>query len=175
METPRGLTLPFQHLLPFLADFFLELGARLRDRRKILDPLERPARVDDRARVEALLPGLDARIERPAPAATENLNRLRRIGARRERPEDVESAGRIDVFIHDNDVAAEIGARVDLRRSEHRLARVAGIALFDRDDVEEPAAAGFVAPYAAHVRNAGLFHLLPDESGFHHALRDGII
>ena len=36
-------------------------------------------------------------------------------------------------------------------------------------------AAGLVAPYSSHVRNAGLFHLLPNQRRLHHAFGNGIV
>src|SRR5581483_7115925 len=83
--------------------------------------------------------------------------------------------GRVDVFVDHDHVTAEVRAGVHLRGGEHRLARVAGIALLDGDDVEQSSAAGFVAPHAFDVGNAGLFDLLPDQRCFHHAFRDRII
>ena len=78
----------------------------------------------------------------------EGLRHLLDTGARGHvpaghRPEHVEFARRIDVFIDYYDEAPVVGAAEGLRREKERLAGVAGIGLFDRDDIKETADAGF--------------------------------
>src|ERR1051325_2792946 len=137
--------------------------ARLGDLGEVLHPFVRTARVDDGARVEALLARVDDRIERAAPAAPDDLDVLHGVRAARHRPHDVVVVAGVDIFVHHDHVAAEIGARVALRGDERGLARVARIALLDRDDEHETAAAGDRKPYALDVRHAGLFQLVPDK------------
>src|SRR5204862_24493 len=60
-------------------------------------------------------------------------------------------------------------------RRERRLPGVARVGLLDRDNVEEPPAAGLVTPDALHVRNPHLLDLVPDERGFRDALAEGVI
>src|SRR5678816_641638 len=102
-----------------------------------------------RDRVKTFLARLNARIERSAPAAAENFDGLHRIGTAGQGPEHVKRVGRVDVLIDDDHVAAEICAGVDLGGDQHRLARMAWVALLDRDDVEQAPAAGFVTPHAS--------------------------
>ena len=64
---------------------------------------------------------------------------------------------------------------MDLGGDQHGLARMAGIALFDRDDVEQAATAGFVTPHTPHIRNAGFFDLFPNQRRFHHAFSNGVV
>src|SRR6185369_11925011 len=97
-----------------LQDIFLQLPARAGDRRKVLDPFERPAGVDQRARAEAFFRARDDRVERAAPAASHDVDRLLRIDARTDRPEHVVDVGNIDVVVDDDGVAAEIGAGLAL-------------------------------------------------------------
>ena len=86
------------------------------------------------------------------------------IGTRGQSPEDVESLGGVDVVVHHDDIASEVGAGVHLRSHEAGLARVARIALLDGDDVQQTATARLVAPHALDVRNPRLLHLGPQMS-----------
>src|SRR5580765_1436266 len=52
---------------------------------------------------------------------------------------------------------------------------MAGIALFDRDDIEEAAAAGFVTPNPFDIRHAAFLDLLADQRSIHNAFSGGII
>src|SRR5262249_11716335 len=74
-----------------------------------------------------------------------------------------------------DNVASEVGARMNLGRDQRGLACMTGVALFDRNDVEQPAAAGFMTPYTLDVRHAGFFDLIPDQSRFNHTFRQRII
>src|SRR5215470_3768662 len=49
------------------------------------------------------------------------------------------------------------------------------VALFDGNDVEQPAATSLVTPNTLDVGHAALLHLFPDERRFHHALGNGVI
>src|SRR5581483_6937472 len=148
---------------PFLFGRVEHFLARFGDLGEVLHPFVRAARVDDRARVEALLARMDDRIERTAPAAPDDLDVLHRVRAARHRPHDIVVVAGIYVLVHDDDIAAEIGARVALRGDQGGLARVAGIALLDRHDEHETAAARHREPHALNVRHAGFFQLVPDE------------
>src|SRR6266567_3211052 len=79
-DSRKDLSLSFNNFLPLVVDLFFQLRRRLGHRREVFHPLEWPAGVDHRPRVETLLARLDARIERAAPAAAEDFNGLHRIG-----------------------------------------------------------------------------------------------
>src|SRR5437867_5863495 len=108
VQSQSQFCLTFDNLLPLFVDLLFQLRGRLGDRRKVLHPLERTAGVDHGAGVETLLARLDARIERAAPAAAQNLDGLHRIGAACQRPEYVEGVGRINIFVDDDDVPAKV-------------------------------------------------------------------
>ena len=50
---------------------------------------------------------------------------------------------------------------------------MARIHLLDRDHVEQPAGAGFMAPDAVDARQSGLFDLVPDHCRFYRGAREG--
>src|SRR6185436_18640037 len=126
-----------EKLTPIGGDFIFQLTARAADLGKFLTPLVGTCRVDYGARAVADFVAWDTRVERTAPGASEDFDRLRRIGAAAERPQKFFGVGDVDVVIDHDHVAAEIRARAALARDQARLARVAGIALLDRDDREE--------------------------------------
>ncbi len=104
-------------------------------------PFERLRRVDEQARVEALVVGVDGGVERARPRAVDDVERRFGVRAREDRPHDVVQVGDVDVLVHDDDHAAEIRADAAHRRDVRGLPRVAGIALLDRDRDEQPAPA----------------------------------
>ena len=61
----------------------------------------------------------------PAPGALDDVDRLLGIGPRAHRPDHVVQVGHVHVLVDDDDVAAEVGARVAHRRDVAGLARVA--------------------------------------------------
>src|SRR6516225_142725 len=60
-----------------------DFGARFRNRRKVVEPFERSAGVDNRARAMTLLGFRNNRIQRAAPTSPDHLDIDLRIGARR--------------------------------------------------------------------------------------------
>src|SRR6266545_5057412 len=96
----RELALPFRGILVscFVAD-----GA---GSGKLVAPFPWPHRFDDHARVMALAPRRDDRVERAAPRAPENIDGSRRVRARGDRPEYFVDVGDIDIVVHDDYVAA---------------------------------------------------------------------
>src|SRR5205823_7602991 len=130
-------------------------GLRPDRRREPVAPLPGAGRVDDEPAVEALLPGLDGRVEWAAPGAVDEVQAPLRIGPRADRPDDLVQVGDVDVVVDDHRDAAEIGAAAALAGDVPGLARVARVALLDGNHVEQPAAADPVAPGGRHVRDAG--------------------
>ena len=175
--TFAGIRPQAQPILPRMsANFSLtcctQLGARARDHGKILEPLERPAGVDDGARIgRACL--VEQRIERPAPGAAHKLDVAGGIAARADRPHHVEQVGRIDVVVDHDDEAPEIGRRLAAGGEQAGLAGMAGIGLLDGDDVEHARAAEFVHPHAGDAGQSGALDLVPDHAGLHHAFAEG--
>src|SRR5262245_44750118 len=84
-----ALSLLIQNLAPFLFSRAARRRTRFGHRRKLAQPLVRPARVNDRARAMTFPVLRNDRIERAAPTAADDLDVFRRIRARRQRPEDV--------------------------------------------------------------------------------------
>src|SRR5205085_1940417 len=80
-----------------------------------------------------------------------------RIAARAHRPDHVLYVRGIDVVVHDDDPAADVSDRGDLRRDQPDLCRVTEVALLDRYDAERSSATGLVQPRASHIGNAGAF------------------
>src|SRR5207237_9629037 len=107
-------------------------------------PLPRPRRVDDRERAEALLVRVDARIERAAPRARDDVDRFRRLAAGAHRPEDLLEIHNVDVVVDDDGVATQVRAGMHARRRVTDLPRVTGVPLADLDRVEETRAADLV-------------------------------
>src|SRR5438132_11191322 len=126
----------------------LDLGARGVDRREVRLPLPRPGRVDDRPRAVALAVLRDARVERTAPRAFDDVDGLHRVGPRAHGPDDVVEVHHVDVVVDDDDVAAEVRARVPGRGEVSHLAGMPRVALLDAHGVEEPRATDLVAPHA---------------------------
>src|SRR5512132_49563 len=83
-------------------------------RRKLFAPFPRPYCLDNQPRVKALLPRLNDWIERTAPAATQQVDRRRRVGARADRPHHFVGIGNVDIIIDDNNVATEVSAGMAL-------------------------------------------------------------
>src|SRR5437016_8197350 len=166
---PRLLLSLLQLILEFLPHLAAQLVRGLYHRREILEHLEGPAGVDDRARVpgDALR---QTRIERPAPGAAQDVDVLGRVAARAHRPEDLVEVRRVDVVVDDHHEAAEVGARLAACGQQRRLLRMAGVGLLDRDDVEHARAARLVHPHAAHAGEAGALDLVPDHARLHDAL-----
>src|SRR6266576_842061 len=77
-----------EKLAPVARDFFLQLPARAAYFGKFFLPLVGPRGVDHGARAVADLIARDARVERAAPSAPENFDRLRGIGAAAKRPQE---------------------------------------------------------------------------------------
>jgi len=123
----------------------------------------RPGRVKDRARIEALLGWMNDRVERPAPTAAQNIDISLGLTAGRHRPDYIVGVRGIDIVVNDHDKAAQVGARMALRRDDRGLFCMAGIALLDRNDHHQAAATGDREPYAFYVRHTGFFHLVPDQ------------
>ena len=57
--TKLSAVLPFDNLLPLVVDLLFQLRRRFGYRREVFHPLERPASIDNRARVEAFLAWLE--------------------------------------------------------------------------------------------------------------------
>src|SRR5206468_580311 len=108
---------------------------RLLRAREAVAPLERPRRVDDRAGAEALPVRVDAWVERAAPRARDDVDRLGGLAARADRPHDEFQVHRVDVVVDDDRVAAEVRPGVDARGRMPDLAGVPRVALLDRDHV----------------------------------------
>src|SRR5215475_9190696 len=124
----------------FFLDLARELRARARDPGKVLEPLERPAGVDDGARIGRAR-FVEERIERTAPGAAHEIDVNGGVAARARRPHHVEQVGRVDVVVDHDDEAPEIGCRLAAGREQAGWARMAGIGLLDGDDVEHARAA----------------------------------
>src|SRR5205823_6648039 len=137
-------------------------GLRPDRRREPVAPLPGAGRVDDEPAVEALLPGLDGRVEWAAPGAVDDVQAPLRIGARADRPDHLVQVGDVDVIVDDHRDAAEVSTAPALAGNVPGLACVAGVALLDGDHVEEPAAADPMAPGGHHVRDAGQAQLAPE-------------
>src|SRR6266404_7587725 len=166
---PRSTLFPYTTLFRFLPHLAAQLVGRLYHRRKVLEHFERPAGVDDGARVPGHAFG-KTRIERPAPGAAQDVDVLGRVAARAHRPQHLVEVRRVDVVVDDHHEAAEVGARLAACGEQRRLLRVAGVGLLDRDDVEHARAARLVHPHAAHAGEAGALDLVPDHAGLHDAL-----
>src|SRR5919201_3286199 len=111
-------------------------------------PLPGPRRVDDRARAEALLVRMHARIEGTAPRARDDVDRLGRFAPRADGPEHLLEVHDVDVVVYDDRVAPEVRAGVHARRGVSDLPRVSGVPLADRDRVEQTRSPDLVAPHA---------------------------
>src|SRR5262245_41905312 len=107
-------SLAFDHFLPFRANLLLQFRSRLRHWREILHPFERTAGIDDSAGVEAFFAWLNSRIEGTAPTTTQNLDGLDWIRPAGQRPNDIERIRGIDIVVDNDDIAAEIGTRMNL-------------------------------------------------------------
>src|SRR5262245_65918993 len=103
----------------------------------------------------ALVLGRNADVQRAAGGAANNFHRLFRVAASRHRPEHVEFARRIDVFVHDHNEPPVVSAAKRLRGEEKSLARVARIGLLDRNDIKQTDDAGFERPDDFEVGQAG--------------------
>src|SRR6185503_3450727 len=88
-----------QLVLELLEYVLAQLGRGAHHRRKLPEHLPRPARVDDGARVprDALR---QARVERAAPVAPDEVDVLGGIAARAHRPQHLVEVGGIDVVVH---------------------------------------------------------------------------
>ena len=113
------------------------------------------------------------RIQRRRPGPFEVLDVLRRIAARRHGPHHVEDVRRIDILVNHHHPAPGIVAGVAVGRQHRRLGGVTRIHLLDRDHVEQPPGAGFMAPHALDAGDAGLFHLVPDHRRFNGGAGEG--
>src|SRR5579884_1586968 len=133
---------------PLLQHLAAALRARLGDAGELVPPLPGSGGVDDRARVEAPLPGGDDRIERPAPAAPQDVDIPLRIAAGADRPHHVLQVHHIDVVVDDDHEAAEVRAGVALRGDDRGLLGVSGVPLPDRDHREQPGPPHLVTPDA---------------------------
>src|SRR5262245_17834033 len=103
-----GASDPGEKIGEFFLDLASQLGARPRNAGEIRQALERPAGIDDGARIgRARL--VEQRIERPTPGAAHEFDVICGVAARAYRPHDVEQVARIDVFVDHDDEAAEIG------------------------------------------------------------------
>src|SRR5919197_1545587 len=140
---------PAEQIGKFFLDLRSQLGAGARDDGKIRKPLERPTGIDDGARVGRA--GLvEQWIERSAPGTAHELDVACGVAARAHGPHHVEQVARIDVVVDNHDEAPKIGGRLATGRQQTGLARVAGVALLDGDDVEHACAPEFVHPHAGH-------------------------
>ena len=108
----------------------------------------------------------DAWIERAAPGAAKDFDRLGGIGAAAEHPQEFFRIGDVDVVVDYDDVAAEVRARAALARNHARLTRMTGVTLLDRNNGQESAARR-MAPHAFDIGHAGFVHRVPDERGAH--------
>ena len=107
---------------------------------------------------------MNHRIKRARPAAALDVDAGFGVAARREGPDDIIDAGRVDVVIHDNRKAILVSARKTLRCDQPGLLGVPRIALLNRNH-GKLARAGFVRPDAANIRNTGSFQFFPNVSG----------
>ena len=124
----------FEKFAPIAGDFVFQQAAGAADLGKLFLPLVGPGGVDYRARAVADPIARDARVERAAPRAAQDLDRLGRIGAAAERPQKFFGIGDVDVVVDYHDVAAKIRARAALARDHARLARMTGVPLLDRNN-----------------------------------------
>src|SRR5258708_40025276 len=76
----------FEKFAPIAGDFVFQRAAGAADLGKLFLPLVGPRRVDPRARAVADPIARSPRVERAAPCAAQNLDRLHWIGAAAERP-----------------------------------------------------------------------------------------
>src|SRR5262245_8048223 len=142
---------PAEQVDEFFPDLRSQLGTRAGNHGKIRKPLERPTGIDDGAGIgRARL--VEQGIKWPAPGAAHELDVACGVAARAHGPHYVEQVARIDIIVDDHHEAPEIGGRLATGRQQGGLARVAGIGLFDSDDVEHARTAEFVHP---HAGNAG--------------------
>ena len=77
------------------------------------------------------------RIERPTPRPRNDVDRLSRLAAGAHGPEHLLEIHHVDIVVDHDGVAPEIGAGVNARGRVPDLARMARVALLDRDRVEE--------------------------------------
>src|SRR6267142_3658661 len=157
------MRLATEQVAELLLRLALDLRARCVHGREVRPPLERTRRVDDRARAVALAVLRDARVERSAPRALDDVDRFDRIRARAHRPDDVVQVHDVDVVVDDDDVAAEVRPGMDGRREMPDLTSVSGVALLDAHGVEEPRAADLVAPHALDAWNSDRLELRPEQ------------
>ena len=95
-----------QLILPFRRGLFTCLVTNGTGRRKFVAPLPWAYRLNDHPRVEALLPGLNDRIEGTTPTAPQEIDRCRRIGTSADRPQDFVGISDIDILVNHHDIAA---------------------------------------------------------------------
>src|SRR5919197_821084 len=133
------------------------------------------AGVDDRPRVVGPTVVAQHRVGLAAPRLAHDLDVLGRVGARADRPHHILEVGRIDVLVDHDHVTVHVGRGLALGRDVAGLARVAAVALLDRDRQEQPPAAALVGPDAAHVRNAGLHQGVVDHGRLHRGAPVGVV
>src|SRR5207247_6170525 len=160
---------------PAVERLLLRRGRRKLRERELVQPLPRPCRVDDRARAEALLVRMDARIERARPRARDDVDRFGRLAARAHGPEDLLEVHDVDIVVDDDRVAAEVRAGVHARGGVADLARVARVALLDRDRVEEPRPADLVAPDADDARDRRRLEVAAEARAPHERAVEGLL
>src|SRR5258705_12952771 len=127
----------FEKFAPIAGDFVFQRAAGAADLGKLFLPLVGPSGIDHRARAVADPIARNARVERPAPCAAQDLDRLNWIGAATERPEKFFRIGNVHVVVDYDDVAAKIRARAALARNHAGLTRMTGVTLLDRNNGQE--------------------------------------
>src|SRR5437870_5014204 len=144
-------TLFIDCLTPFGAYFVFQLFTRFGNRRELMPPVVRHARIDQAARAVSFIFRRNANIQRTARSAPDDFDGLFRITPGRHCPENVELARGVNIVIDDYDESPVVSSAQDLRCEKEGLPRVARIGLFNRDHVEETADAGFERPDSFHI------------------------
>src|SRR6266508_128104 len=106
---------------------------------------------------------MNHRVEGTGPAPPLYVDIVLRIAARRQRPDDVVDARRVDIVVDDDGEAILIAAGKTLRSNDARLLHVAGVTLLD-GDYGKLSWAGLVRPNASDLGHAGFLQLFPDMS-----------
>src|SRR5262245_11633266 len=135
---------------------------------KVFQPAKWPAGVDDGAGIGkiSLLASLRRNpwIDGAAPAPAHDFDRCFRIASGSDRPENISRIGGIDIVVNDDYEASQKSAFPSTQGDMSRLARVAAVALPQRNDLQE-SHSRFELPHALDVGDAALFQFIPDFGG----------
>src|SRR5262249_52029933 len=116
---------------PLFRYLLFQFAAGPADFGKFLLPFVGPRRIDNRPGAMTDLIAGNARIERTAPGAAQDINRLSWIRTAAESPQHLFGIADIHIIVHHNHVAAEVGAGAALARNQSSLPCMTWIALLD--------------------------------------------